>query len=575
MTAHRRYLRLLFLLTLVLAPTAYSVGPQTVMVEMTDGTKLATDYYVPEEGGPAFPVILARSTYGRALGMKDGERFNGGGYAFVIQDVRGMGASEGEKNVFYAEGWRESQHDGADTVAWIKAQEWCNGKIGTYGGSALGMTQVLLAPATRDVVFQFIEVAPSSWYGQVAYQGGVFRKSPMEGWLTLIGQPHVIDLYKSHPTCDAFWTYYNAESKAPDITAAALHVGGWYDIFQQGTINNFVSRQNNGGPGAKGNQKLIMKWSPHGPDVTPDYTHNENRFDLRVSHQRDALLDAWLKGNTAAIADMPTVWYYTLGDDAPGAPGMEWRTADGWPPFPTVDTPYFLGSDGRLTPDLTQAAAGSRSFTYDPANPFPTHGGANLLPTLPSGPFDQRKGNEGRNDVLKFATEPLVQPVEATGRVRARLYVSSDAPDTDFTAKLIDVFPQGDEREILVLDNIQRVKYRNGFEEPAPLLTSADEVVEVEIDLWSISWVFNTGHQIGLQISSSNYPRFDKNPNTGDDFPSEDNLRVANNTVHSGKTHPSALLLPLRDLSADDDGNGLTVLEEWAAAGKAEQADAE
>jgi hypothetical protein len=192
---------------------------------------------------------------------------------------------------------------------------------------------------------------------------------------------------------------------------------------------------------------------------------------------------------------------------------------------------------------------------YDPAQPFPTHGGANLL--LPAGPFDQRTVNEGRTDLLKFATAPLERPIEVTGRVRVVLYVSSDAPDTDFTAKLVDVFPAGDDREILMLDNIRRVKYRSGFEAPAPLLVSPDQVVTIEIDLWSISWIYNTGHRIGLQISSSNYPRFEKNPNTGDDFPKEDNLRVAHNMVHTGKNRPSALFLPLRDATPDEDGDGV------------------
>jgi len=542
---------------------------------MSDGVKLATDVYVPAEGGPGFPVILVRSTYGR--GLKEAKVFNERGYAVVVQDVRGRGESEGEKHVFYPDGWRPDQHDGKDTVAWIQQQPWCNGKIGTYGGSALGITQVLLGPATDGVQFQSIDVAAANFYGDVVYQGGVFRKKLCEGWLTAIKEPHVIDLWKGHPSYDAFWAYDDATAQAANVTAAAVHIGGWFDIFQKGTINNFLTRQDHGGKGARGNQKLIMRWCGHGPDKSTDYTVPDNKFDLHISQKRNALFEHWLKGEDNGIMEDPAVWYYVLGDDKdPDAPGMEWRTADTWPPFPAIDTAYYLGGDGRLSTEPAAAEHVELTFTYDPADPFPTHGGQNLL--LPYGPWDQRTCDEGRTDLLKFATDPLAEPMEIDGNVRVRLFVSTDAPDTDFTAKLVDIFPEGDGREILMLDNIQRVKYRSGFEKPEPLLTSPDQVVEIAIDLWDMSWVFNTGHRIGLRISSSNYPRFEKNPNTGDDFPKrvatkdadtgEDTtrevVRVAHNTVHLGKDHPSILILPVRDLDADDDGDGLNVREEWA-----------
>jgi putative CocE/NonD family hydrolase len=182
-------------------------------------------------------------------------------------------------------------------------------------------------------------------------------------------------------------------------------------------------------------------------------------------------------------------------------------------------------------------------YIFDPANPVPTHGGANLF--LPSGAFEQRHVREGRDDILAFATEPLTEPLEITGRVRVKLFVSSDAPDTDFTAKLVDIFPAGDDREILMLDGVQRVKARNSLSEAAPLLTGADDIVELEIDLWSIAWVLNKGHRIGLHVSSSNYPRFEVNPNTGADQPVEE-MRKALNQVHLGGVYPSRLILPVR-----------------------------
>ena len=532
---------LFFLVLAFMGPAMAQPKPtEHVLMPMADGVKLATDYYLPEKGDPPYPVILMRSTYGRTGGGIEG--FLAQGYAVVVQDVRGMGMSEGEKNVFYADGWRPGLTDGADTVAWIKAQEWCNGKIGTHGGSALAMTQILLAPVTKDVSAQSLDAGPSSFYHDTIYHGGVFLKNLVEGWLTLIGQPHIIDVYKNHPYYDEYWRYYNSIEQVEAITSPALFVNGWYDIFQQGTLNAFMAREEHGGEGARGNNYLIMKWSAHGPDVSKDYQFNENRFDLKVSRIRDAFYAHYLKGDKHALRRVAKVNYYVMGDDAPGAPGSEWRTAESWPPFPTRETPYYLHADGSLS---TEAASGgaSLSFTFDPANPCPTHGGANLL--LPSGPFDQREITKDRQDILSFATTPLEAPLEVTGRIKVRLQVSSDAPDTDFTAKLLDIFPDG--REILVLDNIQRVKMRGGPEKPVPLLSGPDEMVTLEIDLWSISWIFNTGHRIALHISSSNHPRYEVNPNTGDDHPRDGvEMRSARNTVHFGADHPSALLLPLR-----------------------------
>jgi putative CocE/NonD family hydrolase len=240
-----------------------------------------------------------------------------------------------------------------------------------------------------------------------------------------------------------------------------------------------------------------------------------------------------------------------MGADTPGAPGNEWRTADAWPPYPTQETALNLWPDGSLRQEEPIEPSGL-SFIYDPANPYPTLGGANLIPDFPAGIFDQRKFSTTRTDLLKFATPPLTEPLEITGNVKVRLAVSSDAPDTDFTAKLVDIFPDGDSREINLLDNIRRVKTRNGYSEFAPLLTGPEEVVVLEIDLWSIAWVFNTGHRIGLHISSSNYPRFELNPNTGANYPVDgEPMRPAVNTVRMGPGVPSSLILPVRPAVAN------------------------
>lgn len=548
----RAWFRLLVALIATVAAAAHAELKPTlhVRVPMTDGTQLATDIYLPEGEGP-WPAILLRTTYGRYFPM-EGFLKNGfveEGYAGIIQDLRGMGNSGGEPHVFYADGWRPGLSDGADTVAWMREQSWCNGKVGSYGQSALGMTAMLLAPATRDIAAQVIYEAPASFYHHGLYQGGVFVKNLCEGWLSAMFQPHLIPVYKARPSDGPDWDPYNTITKVQDITAPAVFYGGWYDIFQQGILDAFTAREANGGPGAKGKNYLIMNWGPHQspPKLAyrPKAKNDQPAPRSRLSH---AFFDHYLKGVTGALDGIPKVQYYVLGDDTDrAAPGNEWRTAETWPPYPTVDTPFYLQGDGALSNTSSEAMAAALAFTFDPANPYPTCGGANLWFNTPIGPQDQRQCGEGRADILKFATAPLGEPLEVAGRVTVRLYVSSDAPDTDFTAKLVDIYPAPDGREINVLDSIRRVRYRESLEHPLPPLTGPDQVVQLDVDLWSTCIVFNKGHRIGLHISSSNYPRFEVNPNTGADYPEKDvPTRSARNHVHCNQTHPSALLLPIR-----------------------------
>jgi len=536
MNAASRWTLLTLCAVMLLAPFGSS---ETVMVPMKDGTKLATDVLLPSSGGPAFPVVLVRTVYDKKQGAMIAPMINGMGMALVVQDTRGRFGSEGKDMVFADDGWGERQ-DGADTVAWVKQQPWCNGKIGTWGMSALGITQVQMAPVTKDLAAQAIIVASSNFYGQTAYQGGVFLKSLAEKWIQGQKSEWVIDIWKSHPTYDAYWQGFNAEPLASKTTAPAVHVGGWFDIFQQGTINNFVTRQHQGGDGAKGNQKLILGPWPHGVlQKVGDLTLRDNYAKLDFNAYTLRFLKYWISGEQNGIMDEPAVNYYTLGDVVEeGAPGNEWRTAADWPPFATMAASYYLGEGGVLSSAPPQGK-GSATYSYDPKDPCPSKGGSNL--TIPAGPFDQREVSV-RPDVLRFATEPLSAPIEITGNVRVVLYVSTDAPDTDFTAKFVDIYPDG--REILMLDSIRRLKFRNGFEKAEPAEPGA--VSKLEIDLWSISLIVNKGHRIGVQVSSSNYPRFEKNPNTGEDFPNEDNLRVAKNTVYMSAEYPSAIILPVR-----------------------------
>ncbi|MCA9039579.1 MAG: CocE/NonD family hydrolase [Planctomycetaceae bacterium] len=517
--------------------------PTRFMVEMEDGTHLATDVYLPEGENPEttdrkFPVILARSPYGKNFGAGLSNLFQKSGYALAVQDIRGRFDSEGNDALVFFHDGRGETHDGHDTLNWLAGQKWCDGNVVTWGGSALGVTQTMMAPGAPEILkAQHVLVAFSDMYSQAAYQGGVWRKEMLDGWLP--GNkfdPRSRKEFRAHPKYGEFWHVVNAELGAADVNAPAIFWGGWYDIFAQGTINSFVTIHNQGGEGARGKCRLIIgPWAHGGFD---ELTYPQNSASPGPVADAVRFFNHHAQGKQNKVPDDKPVHYYVMGDpEEESAPGNFWRSADNWPPAATVTTWYFHAS-GKLStspPDGNEF----REYAYDPQNPVPTNGGQNLL--IPKGPRDQRK-TETREDVLVFSSETLTEPIEVTGRIKAKLYVSSDCPDTDFTVKLCDVYPDG--RSMLVTDGILRAKYRHSFE--VPELMVPGQVYELEVDLWSTSLIFNKGHQIRIAVSSSNDPRFEPNPNTGaDHFESGDTAKVAHNRVYLAKEYPSQILLPI------------------------------
>ncbi len=511
----------------------------TEMVAMSDGVKLATDVYLPDMGEGPFPAMLLRTPYN-----KNGNRGIAAivarfGYALVVQDMRGRFGSEGHHAIIFGNDGIGGQHqDGHDTMNWIAKQKWSNGKIITYGQSALGIAQNMAAPGAPEALKgQVVGVAFSDYYHQGAYQGGVWRKELLEGWLKQTKMEDVnLPTFLEHTTYDDFWKKLSAEGHADKVDAPGVFTGGWYDIFVQGTINSFVEINSRGGPNARGKCFLIIAPIAHGAfNETVNYP-NVTKAPINYVAPMN-ILDHWLgKSNKDAEALQP-VHYYVMGDcDTPGAPGNYWRSAATWPP-PAKATPYYLHADKSLR--VKAPADGDKlTYKYDPENPVPTRGGQNLL--ISKGPMDQRPV-ESRPDVLLFTSEPLAEPVEVTGRITATLYVSSDCPNTDFTVKLSDVFPDG--KSLLVTDGIRRASLRKSFDKHEPLV--AGEVYELEVDLWSTSLVFNKGHQIRVAVSSSNSPRFEPNPNTGDPHPIPGKTRIATNTLHLTGQRASRIVLPI------------------------------
>ncbi len=507
-----------FTLPLLAILPVFAQTGKDAMVTMRDGVKLATTIYLPPGDGP-FNVILTRTPYGKdaMYGPKTHKQFLDQNYARVVQDVRGKFKSEGKYAAFV-----DDIEDGYDTIEWIAKQPWSNGKVSMYGPSAMGITQNLAAIANPPhLVSAFVQVAPSSTFRYSNYPGGLFLKNLNEEWLRAQGVP-------PDPTPRPLIKTYDEEARRHDLRAQAAHVnipmynvGGWYDIFLQGSIDSYLALQGDGGPKARGNQKLMMGAFGHG-NLSGDLKYPAEGGNLNGG---DPIkwFDYWMKGIDNGIMKEPAVRYYVMGDTFDkSAPGNQWRTATSWPPQFSA-TPYYLTASHTLTA-AKPSGSGKLSYVYDPHDPTPTIGGNNLM--MERGPMDQRKVS-GRADVLKFETEALKAPLEITGPVKAELAVSTDAQDTDFIVKLVDVYPNG--YEALVLDEGTRLRF--AIKPGTATHPQKKKVYPITVDLWSTALVFNTGHKIEVLVQSANNPRFEPHSNTWEPLKSYDQAVKANNTV--------------------------------------------
>jgi uncharacterized protein len=542
------------------APTAAKPGkwpglpPGAVEAYATvrDGTKLAANVFKPAGPGP-WPVVMTRTPYlkdGRIDPEKDpkgvklrealvkqARRYTDAGYVFVLQDVRGKGRSQG----FYA-AFENDIEDGYDSVEWAAAQPWSNGKVGLSGGSAMGITSNEAAMAAPPhLVAAYVVVAPYDLL-QNSYMGGVLKEKDVLGWEKGQGvSDAVLDQSRRRVVDDVIWNRNAMSVNRKYIQIPIYNVGGWYDIFNHGNISNFEYLQNQGAKGARGNQKLFMGPFGHGA-LSGDLEYpGQDRLSLG-GEQEIRWFDYWLKGVDNGIMAEPPVTYVMMAAAEKGAYSPKNRVlrAANWPPA-YREVRYYLTPDKTLSPKPPSLDAAKITYDDDPANPVPTVGGANL--TFERGPMDQR-AIPARPDYLRFTTPPLDRDVVVTGPVKVELYGATDGPDTDFMAKLVDVYPDG--YEALVLDAPIRARFRNGRlpDQVKAMTPGAPE--ELVIDLWSTAITFEKGHRIALHVTSSNNPRFEVNPNTGE-AAGEHRLkpRVAKNSVYMDAAHPSALVLPL------------------------------
>lgn len=518
----------------------------SVTVAAPDGTPLATDVYFPVGHGSApWPAVLIRTPYGRQGSpvVTTCQLVNLQGYACVAQDTRGRFGSGGTDTVF-----RDDGPDGRATVAWIAAQSWCSGRVATYGGSAEGITQYALAPdAPPQLVAMLAGAATPDVYHHAALQGGCLRKATAEAWLAGQGSLSFLEEFKSHRLWDTWWQPYIFLDHVDTVRVPALHLGGWYDVFQQGTLDAFTAYQHSGGPGAAGRQFLIM-----GPWTHATITQ---RSAGQLTYPANAAIDPlrllgdwlahWLDGAGNDVEEWAPVRVYVMGAvGETGAPGNLWLDLADWPP-PTTRVSLYLASGGTLA--SSRPAADSVPLTADPASPVPTLGGAELFPDLVvdgramgSGPYDQRP-IEARADVLEFTSEVLREPVTVIGRLTAHVWVLPDTLDVDISVRITDVYPDG--RSMLVNDGIQRARMRCGDDRECFL--TPGEPTELTVDLWSTAIAFAPGHRIRVDVAGSNAPRFEVNRNDGGDLDGTGAGVVAHPAILLGGEHPSRVELPV------------------------------
>jgi uncharacterized protein len=551
---------------------------QQLKVPVRDGIQLATDLYLPRGPGP-YPTIAIRTPYTKAEGRLIADFFTRYGYAVAIQDVRGRHASEGE---FYP--FRAEVDDGVDFTRWLKQQSWCNGRIGGFGMSYLGFTQWAMAIGNPDLT-SFVPTLITANLYHGLYQGGAFGKLTFLHWsltshgrygdgngaaqiergyrhFPLVGSDDAalkdIPFYNdwvTHPTLDAYWRTLNVDHRFQEITAPALLIAGWYDFFLEAQLRDFQLIQKTAPPRVRERTRILIGPWNHG-----FFNGNQQRYGIRQGklelvpfefvHAVKEWYDYSLKGAPNGLDRRPPVRIYVLGQNV-------WRDEYTWPPAAAVPRLFYLHSvgkaetlagDGTLDATAPSHAEPLDRFVFVPTNPVPTLGGAHGLPAV-CGPADQRE-IEQRSDVLVYTSAPLQDPLLVMGAVRVRLFASSTARDTDFTAKLVDVFPEG--QALIVCEGITRARYRKGLDKPE--LLEPGRTSEFEIHTGSTAVQFQPGHRVRLEISSSNFPRYDLNPNTGTEIATESNPVPATQLVSHTQEFPSVLILPV---IAHQAGSGL------------------
>jgi predicted acyl esterase len=526
-----------------------------VEIPMSDGTHLLTDFYLPTTRKPREKIstLLIRTPYEKENLASLGP-FAENGYAVAIQDMRMSRKGSADDFLFFrSDGWKDHQ-DGYDTLEYCRNSLWSNGRVATYGSSALGIVQYLLAgTGPEGLSGQFIAIAAPDLYEDFFFPGGAFRKNDVELWIRNQGfsnseQDSIIEreIY-SHRIKDEYWESVDLTNRLDYIKAPAFHLGGWFDLFSTGTIKAYKIYRD---AGVEHNYLVMGPWTHTGIEL--GYTlPNETVFQINgIVYWPASWSLRWGKDPGAVFLDKAIlndlnsfdwfpVTYYVMGTIDPleqPAPGLWWCYADDWPPPEGSKHTYYLQNDFLLKTTIPPSQ--ELSYGYDPHSPVPTICGRFYDPQY-CGFCDVHAFYDDRTDLLYFETEALVHPVEVTGEILLHLKITSNRTDTDFVAFLVDVYPNGS--KMLITEGIMRARFRKGFHQEVSL--SPGEPHYLTIPLGSTSMIFNVGHKIGLYVSSSNYPGFETNLNTGENSETGSDSLVATNTIITGEK--TALILPV------------------------------
>ena len=588
---------------------AMQMGQQTIVdfdvpARMRDGTTLRANVYRPAGEGK-WPVLLTRLPYGKdfpiGASMMDPAQVARRGYVVIVQDTRGRLTSEGEWVPFVNEAL-----DGVDTIEWAAQLPYSNGSVGMYGLSYFGFTQ--WASAVHHPTALKAMVPFQTWndpLNGVIFRGGALELGTSGNWQLMMGLDVLMRRHRDDPQAmgraiymlakemDAlgklgYWSlplnefgplhrqnvapsFFQNFSRPMDrtheliepmtivgkheqVTVPTLNAGGWYDIFLQDTITNFTTMREHGStPEARQSKLVIGPWT-HGHVTNPigelnfGFGSSAAFIDLQIdfTNLQVRWFNHWLKGIDTGMLKEAPIKLFVMGANA-------WRDEQEWPLARAVNTRYYLHSNGGanslhgngyLTTDLPDRdESASDKYDYDPNNPVITRGGALLLsPEYPPGPFDQQP-TESREDVLVYTSGELKEDLEVTGPIKVHLWAVSSAPDTDFVARLVDVHDDGYAQNLT--DGIIRARYRHFERGETPSLIEPGKAYEYEIDLWATSNVFKAGHRIRLEVTSSNFPRWDRNPNTGHDFGTDTEMVVAHQTILHDAEHASYIVLPI------------------------------
>jgi putative CocE/NonD family hydrolase len=556
-----------------------------IRVPMRDGVTLSADIYQPQKEGK-YPAIVVRTPYGKTSDdiHSTGKYYASHGFVVIYMDVRGRGDSDGQFVPY-----RNEAKDGYDSIEWVAEQSWCTGDVGTMGGSYLARIQWLTAlthpPHLRTMV---ASVSPSDPFVEwptglpnphhlcwlYMTSGRVMQNVDAINWDQIYDHLPYVTMDQltgrlstqwreeiEHPYLDEWWRKICYQTQFDQIDLPVLHVSGWYDDEQVGTPLNFRGMtEGAASEHARKNQKLIMGPWPH--QINRSTTLGELDFgpqsliDLKGYQLR--WFNYWLKQEQNGIMEEPAARIFVMGEN-------KWREEQEWPLGRTEWTKYYIHSRGQANSRFgngwlsttkpkvakessdqaelsdivhTPEEAATDQYVYDPKNPVPFI--TDMTSSQIGGP-DDYSAVERRDDILVYSTEMLAENIEVTGPIKMELYASSSAEDTDFMVKLLDVWPNGFAQRIT--DGMVRARFREGMDKPQFIETG--KVYPYEIDCWNTSHVFLKGHRIRIEITSSAFPKYDRNLNTASPLGQSTEMVVAEQTVHHDQTYPSAIVLPI------------------------------